>query len=275
MKRAMLFAMIAIGAMAVNAQATTKPVTQNAKAKKVLTPEEVRKRYMAMTPEQRAERRRRFMEAKLRHTGGRIVKPDSMKGSIVFYNAQKSFNPTNITGVINEIRADMAYNITTENLDAVPSKKGVAKFLKDKNVNFAIFLIDDKEDPTTLSIYPEQRYAVVNAVAVGGKDIRFRRELKRTFGFLCGTCASTYPCSLMSPVLAPIDIDTFVNDRYSVDLIQRMSIYLGGYEVTPQIVTTYRKAVEEGWAPAPTNKYQQAAWDDVRAVPTSPIKIKP
>ena len=39
--------------------------------------------------------------------------------------------------------------------------------------------------------------------------------------------------------------------------------------------SVYRKACEEGWAPAPTNDVQKAIWDKVHAMPTEPIKIKP
>ena len=32
----------------------------------------------------------------------------------------------------------------------------------------------------------------------------------------------------------------------------------------PQRMTTYRKAVEEGWAPAPTNDLQRTVWEEVK-----------
>ena len=37
----------------------------------------------------------------------------------------------------------------------------------------------------------------------------------------------------------------------------------------------YLVAVQEGWAPQPTNDVQKAIWDKVHALPTEPIKIKP
>ena len=43
--------------------------------------------------------------------------------------------------------------------------------------------------------------------------------------------------------------------------------------------TSYHKACEEGWAPAPTNEVQKAIWEQVKADkergPTNPIKIEP
>ena len=47
--------------------------------------------------------------------------------------------------------------------------------------------------------------------------------------------------------------------------------------MSPAIVSTYLKACEEGWAPTPTNEYQKAIWEQVKADkergPTNPIKI--
>ena len=37
---------------------------------------------------------------------------------------------------------------------------------------------------------------------------------------------------------------------------------------------SYRKACQEGWAPAPTNDIQKAIWDKVHAVPATPMKIE-
>jgi hypothetical protein len=37
--------------------------------------------------------------------------------------------------------------------------------------------------------------------------------------------------------------------------------------VKPISVVTYRKAVEAGWAPAPTNDIQRAIYDEVKKAP--------
>ena len=36
----------------------------------------------------------------------------------------------------------------------------------------------------------------------------------------------------------------------------------------------YRVACQQGWAPAPTNDYQKAVWEEVHAVPSDPMKIE-
>ncbi len=59
------------------------------------------------------------------------------------------------------------------------------------------------------------------------------------------------------------------------DVTMRQLKYLADMGGKPQSRTTYRKACEEGWAPAPTNDVQKAIWDKVHEMPTEPIKIKP
>ena len=43
--------------------------------------------------------------------------------------------------------------------------------------------------------------------------------------------------------------------------------------------TTYKRACKEGWAPAPTNDFQRAVWEKIKAEqgekPTNPIRILP
>ena len=66
-----------------------------------------------------------------------------------------------------------------------------------------------------------------------------------------------------------------MDSRLPVDVIKRFGPYLEGYGVNPEKIVSYRKACEEGWAPQPTNDFQKAVWDDVHAMPSEPIKIKP
>ena len=44
--------------------------------------------------------------------------------------------------------------------------------------------------------------------------------------------------------------------------------------VTKSKMTTYLKACQEGWAPAPTNDYQKAIWEETRKLPEKPLQIK-
>jgi len=59
-----------------------------------------------------------------------------------------------------------------------------------------------------------------------------------------------------------------------VDRVQCMVNFLKANGMSQEQRATYRHACEQGWAPAPTNDYQKAIWNEVHEMPTEPIKIK-
>ena len=61
---------------------------------------------------------------------------------------------------------------------------------------------------------------------------------------------------------APDGINAFMNNA-------------AAYGMTPLTIASYRTACRNGWAPAPTNDIQKAIWDEIHAMPTEPLKIKP
>ena len=93
---------------------------------------------------------------------------------------------------------------------------------------------------------------------------------------LAGGCAfmSRSQIVLRDDIRSPRDLDLIQEDSYGVEAIMTLEKTLPYYGVMPWKVATYKKACREGWAPAPTNEYQQAIWDKVHAIPTDPIKIK-
>ena len=72
----------------------------------------------------------------------------------------------------------------------------------------------------------------------------------------------------------PKDLDAVTLEEYGVDVQMALARLLPSYGVIPYTQTTYRKAVQQGWAPAPTNEYQKAVWDKVHAAPKNPMKIE-
>ena len=65
-----------------------------------------------------------------------------------------------------------------------------------------------------------------------------------------------------------------LKDLLPHDVVTRQLKYLAAMNVTPKVRITYKKACEEGWAPAPTNEFQKAIWEKVHAAPKNPMKIK-
>ena len=228
------------------------------------------------TKEQWAEMTASERKASLEYrSGGHFVKPGTLKGSVVFVNAQKK-------ATLEVLQENVAY-LTRKTGYAIQIKDGCFNFPSVERVgDVTLFVVDDANLPTILSA-PEDGWVVVNVARLNnGKgsspaffNARVQKELTRGFCLLAGSQDSNYPNSLLGPITKPEDLDSHVDCRFPIDIQRRFKPYLEKWGVTPAVVSGYRRACEEGWAPAPTNDVQKAIWDKVHAMPTEPIKIKP
>ena len=210
-----------------------------------------------------------------KHNGGVLKRPDTQKGVVYYVNAQK-------LAPVEWLKQNAA--IFAENIKiAIEVKDGAFDFPNPTiQGNATLFVVNDESLPTILHA-PESRWCMVNvaplAKGAGEKPqffaARVQKELTRAFSLLAGTQTSNYPNSLLGCVTKPEDLDLFADCVLPVDIIGRFAPYLAGYGVKPYEQSTYRKAVQEGWAPQPTNDVQKAIWDKVHAMPTEPLKIKP
>ena len=256
---------IVIGAIIAIASVASLPVSADeVAAKKPLTPEE-----------RKANHDRLVMEMQ----GGYVTVRGTPSGSIVVVNAQKrvpaeNFDYTSyavgkwLKGLVKVVEGEAA---------TVESAAEARKRLK---ADFAVFIVDSGVLPPSL-IAVEAKWAMVNvgALAVGGANeeivrIRAKNEFSRVFTILCGGFCSQYPAPLTNFVVDVPDLDRCLADPPG-DMTPRMKGYLEKCGIRPEQKVFYRKAVQEGWAPAPTNEFQKAIWDKVHAMPTEPLKIKP
>ena len=79
----------------------------------------------------------------------------------------------------------------------------------------------------------------------------------------------------MRDVTKPSDLDALSAESYGVETLNKLAQSMPLYGLKPYHRSTYRKACEEGWAPAPTNDVQRKIWNEVRTLPDQPIEIKP
>ena len=215
----------------------------------------------------------------MRRYGGIIKVPNSQKGTILIVNAQKTLPLDSIRAGMDEFAQSQKFNVKF--VDGAPTTPEAASADMVKlGADVAVFIQENPESKITLLNAPEQRWTILNASAItaGARNevfaaARIRKELTR--GFLCaaGAMNSQYQGSMMAAIKEPKDLDKMLEDP-PIDAIQRAIDSLKVYGVTPQEVTTYKKACQEGWAPNPTNEWQQAIWDETRQLPTKPIKIE-
>ena len=206
-------------------------------------------------------------------TGGYLDDRLSFRGHIVIVNAQTKLDTEEIDAVVNGLVKVTKLPVSSSTI----SESDPAKAKQAANANLAIVVIDDLAKPTML-LAPEERWAIVNVAKLAAKreadfPQRCRKEIIRAFSLLCGGGCSQYRGNLLDATsFREIDL---AEEMIPADVSARYPGYLANLGVTPHKVTTYKKACEEGWAPAPTNEVQQAIWDKVHAMPTEPLKIAP
>ena len=206
-----------------------------------------------------------------RHFGGNLKVPGKQTGKAVIVNAAKDIPQQSLDAVVGQ------FNDTIH--IAVEVQKGEFSFEAPKIIGeVTLFIVDDPKLPMSL-IAPESRWALVNAAKLKSEktqfyDARIRKETVRTLVALLGGCNSTFPDALTGCVTKPEDLDRIADTRLQVEIEQRLPSYMAKLGITPYILTSYRKACQEGWAPQPTNDVQKAIWEQVHAIPNKPITIE-
>ena len=226
------------------------------------------------TPEEIQLRKQWVLKRKYEHFGGELVRPGTQKGQIAIVNCQDSVTSKILSEAISYLVKETRFNIVLE--------KGVFTTISPKVVgDLSLYVIDSQNFPRML-IAPEDRWAILNVASLKtgrGEKPQFLRarvlkEMSRTFAGLCGAMSSDFPDSLTTGIYNLDQLDRQEDNRLSVDVIARFQPCLANIRVTPAEITTYRKAVQEGWAPAPTNDVQKAIWDKVHSAPKTPMKIE-
>jgi hypothetical protein len=77
-------------------------------------------------------------------------------------------------------------------------------------------------------------------------------------------------CVLAATVLKPEDLDSLTADMANPETCAQVGRGAGRLGLGRVQKMTYRRACAEGWAPAPTNEYQKAVWDAVKARKAKP-----
>ena len=214
-------------------------------------------------------------EAVLRKTGGFVVAPASGRGIILV--------DTN-SGVSKESFDKFIKAVSTGPRFSISLKMGASdeKYMPNDECGAVIVFKNDPTCPITIMTAPEQGWASVNVapLKVGSPSPelfgkRINKEAWRALVYMLGGGNNQMPACVMKPCADVKDIDALKMDQPCPDPFREMSLSAAKLGIAQAKLTTYRKACVEGWAPPPTNEYQKAIWDEVHAMPTEPLKIKP
>jgi hypothetical protein len=205
----------------------------------------------------------------MRRYGGKIRQPDTEKGAIVFVNKQKTVGRTALEKAIAKLERQFKYTILISETDERPSPE-----------RFVVRL-EDLDRAERIVLAPEDFWASVNVKALAADkppkpilEDRFEKEVRRAFAFVCGGTCGTEPGGICRMITKLSDLDAIPGLDFALDIESRIINNMQKSEVRPYRIAKYIDAVREGWAPQPTNEYQQAIWDKVHQIPDKPITIE-
>ena len=139
-----------------------------------------------------------------------------------------------------------------------------------EGVAAVIALADEGTGSPSLSVFPENRVAVINVGRLKeGADealltARINKEVWRGVAFALGGYASEHPCALKT-VNSLEDLDKNCLSMTCPPVNFKAADSARKFGVAPYGPVPYGIAVKRGLAPAPTNDIQKAVWDRVMA----------
>ena len=154
------------------------------------------------------------------------------------------------------------------------------KMMSEAKPLMLVMVVDGVPDQPILSIFPEERVGIVNADKLKGGDdpsmpeMRVSKETWRAIGFVGGLGFSQADNDIMQPLYSLKELDANRYPFIQPMNMARMQKMWKRFGVKKERRIPYRVAVQEGWAPAPTNDVQKAIWDQVHTIPTTPMKIE-
>ena len=202
------------------------------------------------------------------------------KGSaIVVADFRKT--PTDLSATVAKLSSFISSSVDVRHIpiegDAIKSafsernKEGVAA---------VIALADEGTGSPSLSVFPEDRVAVINVGRLKeGADeallaARINKEVWRGVAFALGGYASEHPCALKT-VNSLEDLDKNCLSMTCPPVNFKAADSARKFGVAPYGPVPYGIAVKRGLAPAPTNDIQKAVWDRVMADMASTTNAPP
>jgi len=224
------------------------------------------------------EERTKLMEVRQRQTGGFLdIKG---KGHVAVLNCGTDVGEEAVREVVKPL-VDFVRGLNVEVRPAPKFTLASAKGEREKaGAGACVFVADDQALPMSL-IALEDGWGMVNIAPLreGAPDaakfaLRFRKELIRVTSVVFSGAKSQYKVSPLQNVTSVAELDKTVGEQYGIDTMMAVTKHLPEIGVVPDQRITYREACRRGIAPAPTNDFQKAIWDEVHKLPTKPIKIE-
>ncbi len=232
-------------------------------------------------PQQRRRKRKPLTPQQQMEKFGGFVEPAYSGKVLYFMDSQGRIPAEAVEWAAGQVRIALSLPTRIERNAKVPQAPAVLP----SDAGGMITVVDIEGAPSLL-VAPDNGWARVNVAALAADGVsaevlesRFKKELWRAFVILFGGGNSLNDFDVMRPIRAPKDLDACKTLVSSPECFNAVLTGAKAAGITPVRRTTYLNAVRLGWAPAPTNEFQQAIWERVKADkergPTNPITIPP
>lgn len=152
-------------------------------------------------------------------------------------------------------------------------------------VGGVVVIYDGTAGQPVLTVFPENRITLLNVTPLRTDATpemfmaRLTKEMWRSISFTAGGTSANTPFCVMQPILSPADLDKLKCEMANPDVTGQIYNHARKFGFGVIETSTYRAACKAGWAPPPTNEFQKAIWERVKAEkergPTNPITIPP
>lgn len=235
---------------------------------KKLTPEDEKvlaKSYARLSPEDKA----RYNEAAdlkyLIEEGGEMNMPGTPSGKILVVNLQKRVPEDGLKKLHEAFQSMMEYDLRFVN--------------KDEDGAVVVRIVDDPKGAEALTVWPDKGRAEVNVAVLAADNpkpaflaARTRKEVLRAFS--CATAGSNYGWALYGKLRGVKDLDDIAAEDFPLDIVMRTNRFLRDAGVRQIVHASYREVLEAGYDVAPTNGYQKAIYEKVKAKRPLTKKVK-
>jgi len=233
--------------------------------------------HAKLTPEQRKAMRNERRNQRLNASGG-LLEQKIEGNSVLIANAQTDVPMQWLDDVASSIRQLVHIRVDAQ----MATQK--TKVSPSSAYPVVVSVINDPSSDATILIAPEQSWATVN-IAQLAKDkpaeevykMRIHKEVWRATAMAMGAANSMQQPCLMRQINTLRELDRTRNTLPSPQPVNNMMEVAYKHNIAKIRMVTYKRACEEGWAPAPTNDVQKAIWERAKADkergPSNPIEI--
>ena len=199
-------------------------------------------------------------------TGGTVRDVKSQKGRVAILNAQKQVDGASIAKRAETMADFLKVKIEAKDFEGKITLGDADRVYAAEKAEACVFIVDDPGLPVPILNAPERKWALLNVAALTADKpdkvtlkMRTLKEMWRAVGYMM-SFNSPAPACVLKGAYSLAEIDKLAEMPASTSLPAlwgNMSrIGINTWRWYP-----YFRALEEGWAPMPTNIYQRAAYE--------------